>query len=98
MIFFGWGTKKREFILENIGHLFVRYNFFHVMFVLTVAWSPAYILVRQGEQGWYSNTISKEEATRLNGGSTPDINVWWKYSLPGAIGFGVVASVIGSLF
>ena len=98
MIFFGWGSKKRDIEIDPRTHLIVLRSFFHIFFIFTAAWNRHFVLAQLGETGWATQTISEEQAASLNGGQVPDIHPWWRFSLLGWLGLGILVAVLGSLF
>lgn len=98
MIIWGWGSKRKEVIVDPSRRIVVIYSYFHLMFLFTVAWGAKYVLAQWTEQGWATSLITREDATLLNHGITPDINVWWKYSLPASVGLGILAGILGAIF
>ncbi len=98
MLFFGWGRKTRDFAPNDTTRLVVAYSFFHIWWAFTVAWSPKYFVAVPTEQGWGWAETTKEHATMLNGGITPDISAWWKFSLAGLAALGVFVAVVSAIF
>jgi len=98
MIFFGWGTKRRDIPINPRMQLIVLRTFFHLFFGLTVAWDRKFVLAQLGENGWGTLSITEAQAAQLNGGVVPDIHWWWRFSLLGFFGLVTAISVLGSLF
>ncbi len=98
MIIWNWGKKRREVVVDERQRIVVVYSFFGLMFVLTVAWGAKYILAQWTEQGWATAPITKEQATMINHGITPDIHWWWKWSLLIAIGAPILFGLFVALF
>ncbi len=98
MIFFGWGRKTKEFIIDDARRIIVAYSYAHVFFLFTAAWGRKFHLVQLGDQGWGASEISEPDATALNGGITPDIHWWWKWSLLIGVAGLIIIPVFASVF
>jgi hypothetical protein len=98
MIFFGWGSKRKDLPIDPKTHVIVTRSFFHIFFVFTVAWHRRFLLAQLGEGGWGVQQISEGQAAHLCGGEAPDIHPWWRFSLVGWFGLGVAVAIISSLF
>jgi len=97
VLFFGWGSKVKEFVLGPSHRIVVVGKYAHLMFLLTVVFGQKYILATATEQGWMQREITKEEATNLNQGFTPNLHWYWRFSLLGWIGLGVVFGLVSIL-
>ena len=98
MIIWGWGSKRKEVVIDPGRRIVVIYSYFHLMFVFTVAWGAKYILAQWTEQGWATSEITREAATALNSGITPDIHWWWKYSLLASVSLGISVGLLSVIF
>jgi hypothetical protein len=98
MIFFGWGTKVRDVAIDATHHLRVARSFAHVFFVFTVTGSRTFVLAELGDAGWAYRRISDSDAAALFGGTAPDIDPWWRFSLLGLVGLAILGGMVSSIF
>ncbi len=97
MIFFGWGTKVRDFTVDATHHVRVARRFAHIFFIFTVTGGRTFILAAWGDAGWAYRAISEGDAARLCGGVAPDIDPWWRFSLLGVIGLSLMGAIVSAI-
>ncbi len=98
MLFFGWGSKTKDFVVDERQRVVVAYTYVHIFFVLTVAWGRRFHHAQWTEAGWTVAEVSEPEARAINGGITADIHPWWKWSLLGFIALGIGWGAIAAVF
>ncbi|WP_291377704.1 hypothetical protein [Demequina sp.] len=90
LIFFGWGKNVDEVPLDPGTRLLMISEYFHVFWFLTATWGRQFQLATWTEHGWAVRPISTEDADALCGGAAPDISLWKRFSLMGAVAFFVM--------
>lgn len=98
MIFFGWGTKVRDVAIDATHHLRVGRPFFHIFFVFTATGARKFVLAELGDAGWSYRGITEADAAQIFMGKAPDIDAWWRFSLLGAIGLGILGGIFSAIF
>ncbi|WP_460461158.1 hypothetical protein [Angustibacter peucedani] len=77
------------------------YRYFHLFFVLQVAFGSRFQLATHTEQGWASRPITEDEARTLLGGETLEPPLWRRFGLLIALAAValvlVVAAVVSSI-
>jgi hypothetical protein len=85
-MFFGWGTKRKQWNLSNGYFLICAYNYFHIMFILRVIIHKKWFIISSNRAE--DKQLSKEDFKLLFPDKKPVVNAYYSQAtLPAYIDF-----------
>ena len=95
-MFYGWGTKSKDWTMSDGRQLVLRYRFFSIMFIFQIAFAKKWMLI--GRDRAMDQTVDRNELQRLYGNDVPNLGLWSQWGLVLSIVALMTFAIVSSLF